>query len=78
MTPFALLLQRCGLSRREAAAVLSMRPDSVDSAISGRRSAPPGAIAELRALHARIERAADEMLALKVEQACERALSFLL
>jgi len=60
MTLFALLLDRCGLSYREAADFLSMRLDSVKSCAVGRRTAPPGAIAELRALYRQIERAADE------------------
>lgn len=64
MTPFSLLLDRCGLSHREAADFLSVRPDTVKSWSAGRNPAPAGAIAELRALYARIEQAAAEQLRL--------------
>jgi hypothetical protein len=60
ITTFTLLCDRCGLSHREAAAFLNVRPDTVKSWSSGRNAAPAGAINELRALYAMIERAASE------------------
>lgn len=60
MTPFALLLDRCGLSHREAAAYLSVRLDTVRSWSLGRNRTPPGVIEELRLLYRRIELAAVE------------------
>lgn len=62
-TLFALLCVRCGLSHREAAELLKVRLDTVKSWSSGRNRAGEGVIAELRALHAVIERAAAEMIA---------------
>lgn len=62
-TLFALLCGRCGLSHREAAELLKVRLDTVKSWSSGRNRAGEGVIAELRALHAVIERAAAEMIA---------------
>lgn len=59
----ALLIDRCGLSQREAAEVLAVSINSVKSWMAGRANPRPGVIAELRALYARIERAAAEMLA---------------
>jgi hypothetical protein len=47
MTPFALLTRLCGLSPREAAAVLKVRPDTVNSWITGRRSPSPAILTEL-------------------------------
>lgn len=61
-TTYALILDRCGLSLREAAEFHGVRPDTVKSWRLGRRAAPPGALAELRALYTRIERAAGEAL----------------
>lgn len=63
MTLFALLIQRCGLSLREAADFLNVRIDTVKSWSSGRNPTPRGVIDELRALYAQIERAAEEGLA---------------
>lgn len=63
ITPFALLLNRCGLSHREAAAFLRVRLDTVKSWSSGRERVRPSVLAELRALYARIERAAAEVTA---------------
>lgn len=68
MTAFALLIARCGFSHREAADFLSVRLDTVKSWSAGRNRAPAGAIADLRALHAKIERAASEALAVIAEQ----------
>ena len=62
-TPFKLLCDRCGLSQREAADFLGARLDTVKSWASGRNRAPAGVIAELRKLHATIERAAGELVA---------------
>lgn len=62
MTPYALLLQACGLSHREAADLHGVRLDTVKSWSSGRNRAPEGVVAELRALHAAIRRAADQAL----------------
>lgn len=62
-TIFAMLMQTCGLSHREAADVLHVRIDTVKSWSSGRRQAPQDALAELAALSARIEGAATEALA---------------
>lgn len=59
MTPYALLLDRCGLSHREAAAIHGVRLDTVASWSAGRRGTPAGAISELRALYRQIEAAAD-------------------
>lgn len=63
ITPFALLLARCGLSHREAAQVLDVRLDTVKSWASGRNPTSPGAMDELRALYRRIETAAADALA---------------
>ena len=75
---YRLLRERCGLSLDEAAAFHDTRIDTVRSWSSGRRNAPPGAIDELRALYAKIERAASELvdIAKKIEaEAIEISLS---
>lgn len=59
----ALLIDRCSLSQREAADVLGVSINTVKSWMAGRAAPRPGVIADLRALYARIERAADEALA---------------
>ena len=64
MTPFALLLDLAGLSQREAGEFLKMSPSSVDKMRRGLRSAPPGALGELRALIAEQERTAAATLEL--------------
>ena len=64
MTPFALLAALAGLSHREASELLSVRLDTVKSWSSGRNRCPPGALAELKRLIARQERAAREALAM--------------
>ncbi len=64
MTPFALLCHECGLSTREAAAFHDVRHDTALSWSSGRRNPPPAVLADLVALRRRIERAADEAIAL--------------
>ncbi|MGO1079712.1 hypothetical protein [Inquilinus sp. CA228] len=63
VTPFALLVQRGGLSQREAAAYLDLSASSIDKMARGVRTAPSGVLADLRALIARIDRAAAEALA---------------
>jgi hypothetical protein len=62
VTLYALLLDRCGLSHREAAALSGVRLDTIKSWSSGRNRAPAGVLAELRTLYAQIERAAVEAL----------------
>ncbi len=62
MPPFSLLIDRCGLSHREAADFLGVRPDTVSSWASGRRATPDAVMADLRALYATIERAAGELI----------------
>lgn len=62
-TTLALLINRCGLSQREAAEFLSSSPSHIDKASSGKRSTPPGQIAELQELYASIESAAAEAVA---------------
>jgi len=66
MTPYALMLQACGLSIREAAAFHGVREDTVKSWSSGRArdGHPDGPLRELRALHDRIATAAEAALAL--------------
>jgi hypothetical protein len=60
-TLFALLIERCGLSHREAGELLDVRIDTVKSWSAGRNRAPVGVIVQLRALYRRIESAAGEM-----------------
>lgn len=43
--------------------MLDVRPDTMKAWCAGKNPTPPGILAELRALHARIERAAAEALA---------------
>jgi hypothetical protein len=62
-TAYALLLDRCGLSQREAAAFHDVRLDTVKSWSSARNNPPAGVIEELRGLYARIARAAAEAVA---------------
>ena len=76
MTPYALLLDRCGLSHGEAADFHAVHPDTPRKWAVGRSRVPAGAIAELRALYARIEAAAvealDQIEALAAEGAPDR------
>ena len=72
-TPIALLIDRCGLSQREAALVLGTRPDTVKSWCSGRNPTPPGALGELRALYGKIKRAAEEAVGTIQRQAGDKA-----
>src|SRR5271154_5899212 len=60
-TPFAVLAERCGLSQREAAEFLKVRLDTIKSWCAGRNVAKPAVLAELRALYANIQAAADEL-----------------
>ena len=60
---YGLLRERCGLSLREASTFHDVPIDTVTSWSSGRRRAPDGVIAELRALYAKIETAADNLIA---------------
>lgn len=50
-TPFLLLLKRCGLSQHEAADYLNVRLDTVKSWSTGRNTAKPEILAELRKLY---------------------------
>ncbi len=68
ITAYALLLDRCGLSHREAADFHGVRHDTVKSWSAGRNPTPDGVIAELRDLYARIERAAADQLKLIKKQ----------
>jgi hypothetical protein len=63
-TLYSILIDRCGLSHREAAEFHKVRPDTIKSWSAGRNRAPDGAIAELRALYRKIENAAGQMLTL--------------
>jgi len=71
MTLFALLLQVCGLSHREAAELHGVRLDTIRSWSIGRNRVPAGVIAELRALYATIRSAADLAIDTLVEAASD-------
>lgn len=71
-TTFALLCQLGGLSQREAATFLKVRPDTVKSWSAGRNRTPPGVIATLAELAERIDAAADEAVE-EIEQRMEVA-----
>ncbi len=62
-TIIAILLDRCGLSIREAAEFLNVRDDTIKSWRSGRNPTPPKVIGELQALYLKIGVAAREALA---------------
>lgn len=62
VTVFGLLLKLSGLTQAESAAFLNVSKDSVDAWSRGKRTAGPGVIAEMRALIARQQEAADEFL----------------
>ena len=62
MTPFSLLCSACGLSKREAAEFLRVRPDTALSWSSGRRTPSDDVLKELAALARAIERAASEAI----------------
>lgn len=61
-TLFALLIQVCGLSHREAAAFLDVRLDTVKSWSTGRNPTPARVVEELGNLAFAIEEAADKTL----------------
>lgn len=60
ITAYALLLDRCGLSHREAAEIHGVRLDTVKSWAAGRNPAPAGVVGELRDLHASLAAAAQQ------------------
>lgn len=62
-TPFALLNLLAGLSQREAAEYLCVRPDTVKSWCAGRNACPEGAHRDMRDLIAKQKRAAAEAIA---------------
>ena len=62
MSLFDAALKIVGLSRTEAADFLDVRPDTVNSWCTGRRTPPAGAWDDLRALYALQQRAVDEAL----------------
>ncbi len=68
MTPFGLLCDHCGLSERVAAALFKVPENQIQKWRSGRRTAPVGIMAELRALDRMIERAAREAIATIIER----------
>lgn len=55
MTLYSAALRLLGLSRAEAAALHGVRPDTVNSWATGRRSIPAGAWDDLRALYRRMQ-----------------------
>ena len=67
-TAFALLIQLCGLSSREAADFLGVRDDTARNWRTGRDAAPEGVLRELAEMVGRIETAADEAVGV-LEQA---------
>lgn len=71
ITAYALLLDRCGLSHREAAELHGVRLDTVRSWASARNRTPPGVMTELRTLHAQIEAAAAQALAVIAQAPAE-------
>lgn len=62
MTPFKLLMIATGLSQREAASYLNVSASQVDKMSGGTRTVPEGIMTEMRALHARQQAAAREIL----------------
>ena len=62
-TVYALLLDRCGLSHREAAELHGVRLDTVKSWAAGRNQAPAGVVAQMRALYANLVQAAAHQVA---------------
>ncbi|MDP9195226.1 MAG: hypothetical protein M3O22_00380 [Pseudomonadota bacterium] len=59
-TVFQILLQSCGLSHREAAEFLDVRPDTIKSWSSGRRAVPEGAVNQILTLLKAQAKAAQE------------------
>lgn len=73
MTLFSEILRGCGLSQREAADFLGIRPDTVKGYASPSRpqQPPPGVLAELHELAARQERMAQATVDIFESQAAE-------
>lgn len=57
-TLFSLLIKRCGMSQADAVKFLKVRPDTVASWASGRRSVPDRVLIELKELAAFIQNVA--------------------
>lgn len=68
ITAVALLLDRCGLSIREAADFLKVREDTIKSWRTGRNPTPLRVINELKNLYEIIDDAADQTIAM-IDQA---------
>lgn len=62
LTSLAVLLDRCGLSRQEAADYLGRSLDTVKSWVSGRNPTPPDVTREFIRLYATIEKAVEAAL----------------
>lgn len=62
MTPAALLIDRCGLSQREAADFLRVRRDTIAAWCTGKYPPRASVLDELRELYRKIERTAKETL----------------
>jgi hypothetical protein len=78
LTTFDLLCRLCGLSLREAADHLGVRPDTAKSWSSGRREAPAAILQELRNLARKIEIAAErELTSVLAQKAAELILSYI-
>ncbi|HEX6957595.1 MAG TPA: hypothetical protein VF194_06365 [Ferrovibrio sp.] len=60
MNELRLAMAACGLSQREAAALLEVRLDTVAKAMTGRSRTPSGWLADLRELNRRQQRAAEQ------------------
>ena len=58
----SLLIARCGLSQKEAAAFLSVSIDTVKSWMAGRNRCPDGVIDDLSDLYIRIDEAAQAIM----------------
>lgn len=61
-TMFSLLVDRCGLSQREAADFLKVSPSAVDKMARGVRATPDGIVDELADLYLRISLTAEEIM----------------
>ena len=62
MTPFSLLCAACGLSAKEAAEFLRVRPDTALSWSSGRRTPSDDVLKELATLHRLIHLTAEQFI----------------
>lgn len=60
-TAFAILLERCGLGRPEAAEFLDVAPDTIDGWAAGRSPLTLSAVVDLRALYRKIVHAGREL-----------------